>query len=368
MLVLGIVPSLAQLRVAGKYNPIASAQTASGESVVITDVSTTGDDEENVAMTLLVLTPTKLDRVLVTAQSGFGVAEAPEVNSLTIAGVAYPVDWVEATSDRLVIQVDAEVALQPGTEIVVQWSKGEEVLPPIESYRSVMEQAPRLDIEALPNSNEAPANSGVADGVDLRSRAAISGPNALDRAAAAQGDPFSRAQYDEIPILNQRHKHNTCKKSGNTLKVKRWWEPGTQEAVDLVEVKLPDRANVDLDASPVELYFGSDAKWGWGRIKLQKDVDYSVWRHNDSVYFELTRTHMRAPSTQGSYDVEVELPYSGGPRRLDCSIQLYRKQSSLPEDPAQFNPTSPKNFDRLDYSHAKDTCTKSGEMVTATSK
>ncbi|MFW8571544.1 SpaA isopeptide-forming pilin-related protein [Corynebacterium pseudodiphtheriticum] len=97
-------------------------------------------------------------------------------------------------------------------------------------------------------------------------------------------------------------------------------------------------------------------------------MDYSVWRHNDSVYFELTRTHMRAPSTQGSYDVEVELPYSGGPRRADCSIQLYRKQSSLPEDPAQFNPTSSKNFDRLDYSHAKDTCTKSGEMVTATSK
>lgn len=366
MLVLGIVPSLAQSHVAGKYNPIASAQTASGESVVITDVSTTGDDEENVAMALLVLTPTKLERVLVTAQSGFGVAEAPEVNSLTIAGVAYPVNWVEATSDRLVIQADAEVALQPGTEIVVQWLKGEEIIPPVESFRAILEQAPRLDTEALPNGNGAPTNSAVADGVDLRSRAAISEPNALDRAAVAQGDPFSRAQYDEIPILNPRHNHNTCKKSGNTLKIKRWWEPGTQEAVDLVEVKLPDRANVDLDASPVELYFGSDPRWGWGRIKLRKGVDYSVWRHGNSVFFELARTHMRAPSTQGSYDVEVELSYTGRAGR-NCNIQLYHKQSSSAEDLDHRNPTSPTNFDRLDYPHPKDTCTKSGELVTATS-
>lgn len=368
MLILGIVPSLAQTQADGKYNPIASAQTAAGESVVITDVSTIGDDEENIAMTLSVLTPTKLDRVLITAQSGFGVAEAPEINSLTIAGAAYPVDWVESTSDRLVIQTDAEVDLRPDTEIVVQWLKGEEIIPPVESFRAVLEQAPRLDTEALPNGNEVPTNSAVADGVDLRSRAAISEPNALDRATVAQGDPFSRAQYNEIPILNQRHNHNTCKKSGNILKIKRWWEPGTREAVDLVEVKLPNQAKVDLDASPVELYFGSDAKWGWGRIKLQKDVDYSVWRHNDSVYFELTRTHMRAPSTQGSYDVEVELPYSGGPRRVDCSIQLYRKQSSLPEDPAQFNPTEPHNFDRLVYPRSAETCTKKDEMVTATSK
>lgn len=368
VLILGIVPSLAQPHVAGKYNPIASAQTASGESVVITDVSTTGAAEENVAMTLSALAPTKIGRVQVTANSGFGVVDSPVVQSLTIAGVAYPVGWVQTAADRLTIEAAAEINLESGAEIVIQWTKGEEVLPPAESFRAVMEQAPRHDTEALPNGNETPANSDVADGVDLRSRAAISEPNALDRAAWAQGDPFSRSQYNEIPILNQRHKHNTCKKSGNTLKVKRWWEPGTQEAVDLVEVKLPDRANVDLDASPVELYFGSDARWGWGRIKLQKEVDYSVWRHGNSVFFELTPTHIRAPHEQESYDVEVELPYSGGPRRLDCSIQLYRKQSSLPENPAQFNPTSPKNFDRLDYSHAKDTCTKSGEMVTATSK
>lgn len=149
MLILGIVPSLAQTQADGKYNPIASAQTAAGESVVITDVSTIGDDEENIAMTLSVLTPTKLDRVLITAQSGFGVAEAPEINSLTIAGAAYPVDWVESTSDRLVIQTDAEVDLRPDTEIVVQWLKGEEIIPPVESFRAVLEQAPRLDTEAI---------------------------------------------------------------------------------------------------------------------------------------------------------------------------------------------------------------------------
>lgn len=368
MLILGIVPSLAQPHVAGKYNPIASAQTASGESVVITDVSTTGAAEENVAMTLSVLTPTKIGRVQVAANSGFGVVDAPVVQSLTIAGVAHPVGWVQTAADRLTIEAAAEINLEPGAEIVIQWTKGEEVLPPAESFRAVLEQAPLLDTEALPNGNETPVNSAVTDGVDLRSRAAISEPNALDRAAVAQGDPFSRAQYDEIPILDNRHKFNKCEKSGNTLKVKRWWEPGTQEAVDLVEVRLPDQGNVDLNSSPVELYFGSDSKWGWGRIKMQKDVDYSVWRHNNSVYFELIRTHMRAPSTQNSYDVEVELPYAGGPRRPSCGIELYGKQSSVPEDPAQFNPTSSKNFDRLDYSHAKDTCTKSGEMVTATSK
>ncbi|MDK4292931.1 SpaA isopeptide-forming pilin-related protein [Corynebacterium propinquum] len=366
MLTLGIVPSRAQTHAPGKYNPIASAQTAPGESVAITDVSATGDDDENVAMTLSVLTPIKLDRVQITAQSGFGVAEAPEVNSLTIAGVAYPVDRVEATSDRLVIQTDAEVDLQPGTEIVVQWSKGEEIIPPVESFRVVLEQAPQLDTEALPNGNEKPANSAVADGVDLRSRAARSAPNALDRAAVAQGDPFSRATYDQIPILNKRHNFNTCRKSGNTLKIKRWWEPGAHEAVDLVEVELPNGANVNLDRTPVELYFGSDPKWGWGRIKLQKDVDYSVWRHGNSVFFELARTHMRAPREQESYDVEVELSDTGRGSR-NCNIQLYHKQSNSAEEPDNGNPTSPKNFDRLDYSHAKDTCTKSGEMVTATS-
>lgn len=368
MLILGIVPSLAQPHVAGKYNPIASAQTVSGESVVITDISTTGAAEENVAMTLSALAPTKMGRVQVTANSGFGVVDAPVVQSLTIAGVAYPVGWVQTAADRLMIEAAAEINLESGAEIVIQWTKGEEVLPPAESFRAVMEQAPLLDTEALSKGNETPVNSAVTDGVDLRSGAAISEPNALDRAAVAQGDPFSRAQYNEIPILDNRHKFNKCEKSGNTLKVKRWWEPGTQEAVDLVEVRLPDQGNVDLNSSPVELYFGSDSKWGWGRIKMQKDVDYSVWRHNNSVYFELIRTHMRAPSTQNSYDVEVELPYAGGPRRPSCGIELYGKQSSVPEDPAQFNPTSSKNFDRLDYSHAKDTCTKSGEMVTATSK
>lgn len=366
MLILGIVPSLAQPHMAGKYNSVASAQTASGESVVITDVSTTGAAEENVAMTLSALAPTKIGRVQVTANSGFGVVDAPVVHSLTIAGVAYPVAWVQTTAERLTIEAASEIDLQSGAEIVIQWTKGEEVLPPAESFRAVMEQAPRLDTEPLPNADEVPTNSDVAGGVDLRSRAAISEPNALDRAAVAQGDPFSRAQYDEIPILDQRRRHNTCKKSGNTLKVKRWWEPGTQEAVDLVEVKLPDRGNVDLGASPVELYFGSDPKWGWGRIKLRNGVDYSVWRHENSVFFELTPTHMRAPSEQESYDVEAELSYTGRAAR-NCSIQLYHKQSSSAEDPDHRNPTSPKNFDRLDYSHAKDTCTKSGEMVTATS-
>lgn len=366
MLILGIVPSLAQPHMAGKYNSVASAQTASGESVVITDVSTTGAAEENVAMTLSALAPTKIGRVQVTANSGFGVVDAPVVHSLTIAGVAYPVAWVQTTAERLTIEAASEIDLQSGAEIVIQWTKGEEVLPPAESFRAVMEQAPRLDTEPLPNTDEVPTNSDVAGGVDLRSRAAISEPNALDRAAVAQGDPFSRAQYDEIPILDKRHKHNTCKKSGNTLKVKRWWEPGTQEAVDLVEVKLPDRGNVDLDASPVELYFGSDPRWGWGRIKLRNGVDYSVWRHENSVFFELSPTHIRAPREQESYDVEVELSYTGRSAR-NCSIQLYHKQSSSAEDLDHRNPTSPTNFDRLDYPHPKDTCTKSGELVTATS-
>ncbi|ERJ46048.1 hypothetical protein N579_03255 [Corynebacterium pseudodiphtheriticum 090104] len=217
MLIFGIVPSLAQPHVAGKYNPIASAQTASGESVVITDVSTTGAAEENVAMTLSALAPTKIGRVQVTANSGFGVVDSPVVQSLTIAGVAYPVGWVQTAADRLTIEAAAEINLESGAEIVIQWTKGEEVLPPAESFRAMMEQAPRLDTEALPNGNETPANSDVADGVDLRSRAAISEPNALDRAAVAQGDPFSRSQYNEIPILDKRHKHNTCKKIGKHL-------------------------------------------------------------------------------------------------------------------------------------------------------
>lgn len=365
MLISGIVPSLTQLDVTGMNTPSASAQTAAQESVAITDVSITGADDENATMTLTSLTAAKLGNVQITANSGFGVDGAPVVSRLTVSGVVYPLDWVHAAADRLTIEPDSEIDLQPGTEIVVEWSKGEGVLPPAESYRAAMEQAQRLETEALPSGDETQTNSGVAEGVDLRSRAAVSEPNPLDRAAVAQGDPFSRAQYDEIPVRDNRH--NTCKKSGNTLKVKRWWEPRTQEAVDLVEVKLPNGANVNLDGSPAELYFGSDSKWGWGRIKMQKDVDYSVWRHNNFVYFELTRTHMRAPSTQDSYDVEVELPYADGPRRPSCNIELYRKQSSVPEDPSKFNPTYPKNFDRLNYSHAKDTCTKSGEMVTATS-
>ncbi len=367
MFISGIVPSLTQLDVAGINTPSASAQTAGQESVAITDVSITGTEDENATMTLTSLTEAKLGSVQITANSGFGVDGAPVVSSLTISGVAYPLDWVRAAADRLTIEPDSEIDLQPGTEIVVEWSMGEGVLPPAESYRAAIELAPRLDTEALLGDDETPTNSGVAEGVDLRSRAAVSEPNPLDRAAVAQGDPFSRAHYDEIPVLNPRHGFNKCEKSGNSLKVKRWWEPGTHQAVDLVEVKLPNGANVNLDGAPVELHFGSDSKWGWGRIKLQKDVDYSVWRHENSVYFGLTRTHMRAPQTQSSYDVEVELPIAGGPRRPSCNIELYRKQSSVPEDPSKFNPTYPKNFDRLNYSHANDTCTKSGEMVTATS-
>lgn len=368
MLISGIVPSLTQLDVAGINTPSASAQTAGQESVAITDVSITGTEDENATMTLTSLTEAKLGSVQITANSGFGVDGAPVVSSLTISGVAYPLDWVHAAADRLTIEPGSEIDLQPGTEIVVEWSKGDGVLPPAESYRAAMEQAQRLDTEALPSGDETPTNSGVAEGVDLRSRAAVSEPNPLDRAAVAQGDPFSRAQYNEIPILNKRHKFNTCEKSGNSLKVKRWWEPGTHEAIDLVQVNLPNQGNIDLNSSPVELYFGSDPEWGWGRIKLQKDVDYSVWRHNNSVYFELIRTHMRAPSTQNSYDVEVELPYVDGPRRPSCGIELYGKQSSVPEDPAQFNPTAPHNFDRLVYPRSAETCTKKDEMVTATSK
>lgn len=366
LLISGIVPSLAQPDEPGIYNPTASAQTAPQESLTIADVSITGTEDENATMTLAALAPTKMGRVQITAESGFGVADAPLVNSLTIAGVVYPVDWVQATADRLTIEADTEVDLQPGTEILVQWSKEEEVLPPVDSYRAVMEEVPGLDSEALPAGDGVPVEGDGAGRVDLRSRAAVLDPSVMDRAAVAQGDPFSRARYDEIPVNNGRH--NTCRKSGNSLKVKRWWEPGTHEAVDLIEVKLPNGGNVNLDGAPVELHFGSDPKWGWGRIKLQKDVDYSVWRHNNFVYFELTRTHMRAPSTQDSYDVEVELPIVGGPRRPSCSIELYRKQSSVPEDPSKFNPTYPKNFDRLNYSHAKDTCTKVGEIVTATSR
>lgn len=368
MLISGIVPSLTQLDVTGMNTPSASAQTAAQESVAITDVSITGAEDENATMTLTSLTAAKLGNVQITANSGFGVDGAPVLSRLTISGVAYPLEWVHAAADRLTIEPDSEIDLQPGTEIVVEWSKGDGVLPPAESYRAAMEQAQRLDTEALPSGDETPTNSGVAEGVDLRSRAAVSEPNPLDRAAVAQGDPFSRAHYDEIPVLNPRHGFNKCEKSGNSLKVKRWWEPGTHQAVDLVEVKLPNGANVNLDGAPVELHFGSDSKWGWGRIKLQKDVDYSVWRHENSVYFGLTRTHMRAPQTQSSYDVEVELPIAGGPRRPSCSVELYRKQSSVPEDPSKFNPTYPKNFDRLDYSHAKDTCTKAGEIVTVSSR
>ena len=367
MLISGVIPSLAQSDEPGMHNPTASAQTSPQELVAITDVSVTGSKDENVAMTLAALAPTRMGRVQITAESGFGVSDAPLVNSLTIAGVVYPVDRVQATVDRLTIEADAEIDLQPGTEILVQWSKGEEVLPPVESYRAVMEEVPGSDSEALSAGDGAPVQEDGAGRVDLRSRAAVLDPSALDRAAVAQGDPFSRAQYDEIPVLDKRERHNKCEKSRNTLKVKRWWEPGTHEAVDLIEVKLPAGGNLDLNSSPVELYFGSDPRWGWGRIKLQKDVDYSVWRHNNSVYFELTRTHMRAPSTQESYDVEVELPYTGR-GRANCSIQLYRKQSSSSEDPAQFNPTSPVNFDLLDYPRTADTCTKSGEVVTATSK
>lgn len=368
MFISGIVPSLTQLDVAGINTPSASAQTAGQESVAITDVSITGTEDENATMTLTSLTEAKLGSVQITANSGFGVDGAPVVSSLTISGVAYPLDWVHAAADRLTIEPDSEIDLQPGTEMVVEWSKGDGVLPPVESYRAAIEEAPRLDTEALPSGDEAPTNSGVAEGVDLRSRAAVSEPNPLDRAAVAQGDPFSRSPYNEIPILDRRHKFNTCEKSGNSLKVKRWWEPGTHEAIDLVQVNLPNQGNIDLNSSPVELYFGSDSRWGWGRIKLQKDVDYSVWRHNNSVYFELTRTHMRAPSTQNSYDVEVELPYSDGPRRPSCNIELYGKQASVPEDPAQFNPTEPHNFDRLVYPRSAETCTKKDEMVTATSK
>lgn len=367
MLISGVIPSLAQSDESGMHNPTASAQTSPQELVAITDVSVTGSKDENVAMTLAALAPTRMGHVQITAESGFGVSDAPLVNSLTIAGVVYPVDRVQATVDRLTIEADAEIDLQPGTEILVQWSKGEEVLPPVESYRAVMEEVPGSDSEALSAGDGAPVQEDGAGRVDLRSRAAVLDPSALDRAAVAQGDPFSRAQYDEIPVLDKRERHNKCEKSRNTLKVKRWWEPGTHEAVDLIEVKLPAGGNLDLNSSPVELYFGSDPRWGWGRIKLQKDVDYSVWRHNNSVYFELTRTHMRAPSTQESYDVEVELPYTGR-GRANCSIQLYRKQSSSSEDPAQFNPTSPVNFDLLDYPRTADTCTKSGEVVTATSK
>ncbi|UQV59720.1 SpaA isopeptide-forming pilin-related protein [Corynebacterium propinquum] len=366
MLISGIVPSLTQLDVTGMNTPSASAQTAAQESVAITDVSITGAEDENATMTLTSLTAAKLGNVQITANSGFGVYGAPVLSRLTISGVAYPLEWVHAAADRLTIEPDSEIDLQPGTEIVVEWSKGEGVLPPAESYRAAMEQAQRLETEALPSGDETQTNSGVAEGVDLRSRAAVSEPNLLDRAVVAQGDPFSRAHYDEIPVFNKRH--NKCQKSGNTLKVKRWWEPGTHEAVDLVQVNLPNQGSIDLNSSPVELYFGSDSRWGWGRIKLQKDVDYSVWRHNNSVYFELTRTHMRAPSTQNSYDVEVELPYADGPRRLSCNIELYGKQASVPEDPAQFNPTEPHNFDRLVYPRSAETCTKKDEMVTATSK
>lgn len=366
MLISGIVPSLTQLDVTGMNTPSASAQTAAQESVAITDVSITGAEDENATMTLTSLTAAKLGNVQITANSGFGVYGAPVLSRLTISGVAYPLEWVHAAADRLTIEPDSEIDLQPGTEIVVEWSKGEGVLPPAESYRAAMEQAQRLETEALPSGDETQTNSGVAEGVDLRSRAAVSEPNLLDRAVVAQGDPFSRAHYDEIPVFDKRH--NTCQKSGNTLKVKRWWEPGTHEAVDLVQVNLPNQGSIDLNSSPVELYFGSDSRWGWGRIKLQKDVDYSVWRHNNSVYFELTRTHMRAPSTQNSYDVEVELPYADGPRRLSCNIELYGKQASVPEDPAQFNPTEPHNFDRLVYPRSAETCTKKDEMVTATSK
>lgn len=366
MFISGIVPSLTQLDVAGINTPSASAQTAGQESVAITDVSITGTEDENATMTLTSLTEAKLGSVQITANSGFGVDGAPVVSRLTVSGVAYPLDWVHAAADRLTIEPGSEIDLQPGTEIVVEWSMGEGVLPPAESYRAAIEQAPRLDTEALP-SDETPTNSGVAEGVDLRSRAAVSEPNPLDRAAVAHGDPFSRSPYNEIPILDRRHKFNTCEKSGNSLKVKRWWEPGTHEAIDLVQVNLPNQGNIDLNSSPVELYFGSDPQWGWGRIKLQKDVDYSVWRHGNSVFFELTPTHMRAPRTQRSYDVEVELPYTGGVRRPSCNIQLYHKQSNSADDSDHDNPTSPKNFDRLDYSHGKDACTKSNEMVTATS-
>lgn len=366
MFISGIVPSLTQLDVAGINTPSASAQTAGQESVAITDVSITGTEDENATMTLTSLTEAKLGSVQITANSGFGVDGAPVVSRLTVSGVAYPLDWVHAAADRLTIEPGSEIDLQPGTEIVVEWSMGEGVLPPAESYRAAIEQAPRLDTEALP-SDETPTNSGVAEGVDLRSRAAVSEPNPLDRAAVAQGDSFSRSPYNEIPILDRRHKFNTCEKSGNSLKVKRWWEPGTHEAIDLVQVNLPNQGNIDLNSSPVELYFGSDPQWGWGRIKLQKDVDYSVWRHGNSVFFELTPTHMRAPRTQRSYDVEVELPYTGGIRRPSCNIQLYHKQSNSADDADHDNPTSPKNFDLLDYPHPKDTCTKSGELVTATS-
>ena len=366
MLISGIVPSLTELDVTGMNTPSASAQTAAQESVAITDVSITGAEDENATMTLTSLTAAKLGNVQITANSGFGVDGAPVVNSLTVAGVVYPVDWVQATVDRLIIEADTEVDLQPGTEILVQWSKGEEVLPPVESYRAVMEEVSGLDSERPPAGDGVPMEGDGAGRVDLRSRAAVLDPSVLDRAAAAQGDPFSRARYDEIPVKNG--KHNACKKSGNSLKVKRWWEPGTQEAVDLVQVKLPNRGNIDLSASPVELSFGSNPEKEWGRIRLQNGTDYSVWRQGNSVFFELTRPHMRAPSDQKSYDVEVELPFSGSAWRLSCNIELYRKQSSSPEDPAKFNPTYPVNFGLLDYPRTADTCTKSGEVVTATSK
>lgn len=366
LLISGIVPSLAQPDEPGIYNPTASAQTAPQESLTIADVSITGTEDENATMTLAALAPTKMGRVQITAESGFGVADAPLVNSLTIAGVVYPVDWVQATADRLTIEADTEVDLQPGTEILVQWSKEEEVLPPVDSYRAVMEEVPGLDSEALPAGDGVPVEGDGAGRVDLRSRAAVLDPSVMDRAAVAQGDPFSRARYDEIPVNNGRH--NTCRKSGNSLKVKRWWEPGTHEAVDLVQVKLPNQGNIDLSASAVELSFGSNPEKEWGRIRLQNGTDYSVWRQGNSVFFELTRSHMRAPSDQKSYDVEVELPFSGSAWRLSCNIELYRKQSSSPEDPAEFNPTYPVNFDLLDYPRTADTCTKSGEVVTATSK
>lgn len=200
MFISGIVPSLTQLDVAGINTPSASAQTAGQESVAITDVSITGTEDENATMTLTSLTEAKLGSVQITANSGFGVDGAPVVSSLTISGVAYPLDWVHAAADRLTIEPDSEIDLQPGTEMVVEWSKGDGVLPPVESYRAAIEEAPRLDTEALPSGDEAPTNSGVAEGVDLRSRAAVSEPNPLDRAAVAQGTLFrvlrtTRSQY-----------------------------------------------------------------------------------------------------------------------------------------------------------------------------
>ncbi|MGX9681266.1 VWA domain-containing protein [Corynebacterium propinquum] len=352
LLILGLLPEVARSGLLGNQSPSAEAQPVARSQMHVVGVKDT--DDGKVSLSLSATSAMKMTRLQINSSTVLTEGEELTVTSLGIGGEASPQDWVVATDTGLTVQPKSEVDVFPGTPVTIEWLKTRAGTPAVEGLDAIAEGiAIANDLAESQMGLDSP-HQGELD-LTAEKDADLPGQYFAERAVNVSGDSYKR--------ITNSSKHKRCALRKNVFSGKTWWDNSastlSQGGVDRVDVEITGannlEAQVNLNDPRLKLRFGSEAKYGWGFVTLEKGADYTAEIVGNVVRFNLTRTHVRAPKVQESYDIEVEIPYTGG-RGSTCDVQLYNKELSEPLDPAEGNPTSADNYYNLNFPKAESSC------------